>query len=454
MKQIVNAQREFFQTNATKNIDFRIQQLKKLERILKDNEDLLNEAIYADFKKSSFDNYTNELALLYLDIKEACKNVKKWSDIKKVKSNLLNFPAKSYVIPEPLGVALIIGAWNYPYQLSLAPAVAAIAAGNTVVLKPSELPANTSHAMAKLINENFEAQFFKVVEGGIIETTDLLKQKFDKIFFTGSVPVGKIVYQAAARNLTPVTLELGGKSPAFFTQNCNLKVSVKRMIWAKYLNAGQTCIAPDYILIHRSIEDDFLKMAKLEIEKSNFSIDNDNYVQIINKKNMHRLINMIEVDKVYMGGSYDLEKRYMSPTIMSNVTVEDKVMQEEIFGPILPVLAYDDLNEAIMQVKNRPKPLSCYVFTGEKEIKRKILRELSFGSGAINDALMQITNSNMAFGGVGESGIGAYHGEYGFKAFTHYKSILDKPTWLEPSLKYYPHTKRKLSWIKIMMGQK
>ena len=328
MKQIVNAQREFFLTNSTKGIDFRIQQLKKLERLLIENEDLLNQAIYADFKKSSFDNFTNELALLYHDIKEACKNVKKWSDIKRVKSNLINFPAKSYVIPEPLGVALIIGASNYPYQLSLAPVVAAIAAGNTVVLKPSELPANTSHAMAKLINKNFEPHFFKVVEGGITETTDLLKQKFDKIFFTGSVPVGRIVYQAAAKNLTSVTLELGGKSPAFFTQNCNLKVSVKRMIWAKYLNAGQTCIAPDYILVHKSIEDDFLKMTKAEIEKSNFSIDNDNYVQIINKKNMNRLIAMIDRDKVYMGGTYDLEERHMSPTVMSNVTFEDMVMQE------------------------------------------------------------------------------------------------------------------------------
>ncbi|MFS4416453.1 aldehyde dehydrogenase family protein [Maribacter sp. 2307ULW6-5] len=454
MKQIVHKQREFFLTNTTKDIDFRIEQLKKLERILKENDALLNEAIYADFKKSSFDTYTNELSILYHDIREACKNVKKWSVVKKVKTNLINFPAKSYVMPEPLGVALIIGAWNYPYQLSLAPAIAAIAAGNTVVLKPSELPLNTSHAMAKLINENFEPHFFKVLEGGIAETTELLNQKFDKIFFTGSVPVGKIVYQAAAKNLTPVTLELGGKSPAFFTENCNLKIAVKRMIWAKYLNAGQTCIAPDYVFVHKTIKDDFLKIAKEEIEKSNFSFVNDNYVQIINEKNMLRLIGLIDEEKVYLGGSYTLEERFIAPTLMTNISFEDKVMQEEIFGPILPVLEYEDLDKAIAQVKARPKPLSCYVFTKEKQVKEKILHEISFGSGAINDAMMQITNSNMPFGGVGESGTGAYHGEDGFKAFTHYKSILEKPTWLEPGLKYYPHTKRKLGWIKFMFGGK
>ena len=452
MEKIVEVQRQFFNSNATKDISFRIAQLQKLESLLRANEELLHQAIYKDFKKSAFENYTTEISLLYHDIKEAIKNIKKWSAKKKVRTNLANLPGKSYIIPEPLGVSLIIGAWNYPYQLSLAPAIAAIAAGNTVMLKPSELPINTSNIMAKLINENFDPQFFKVIEGGVAETQELLDQKFDKIFFTGSVPVGKIVYQAAAKNLIPVTLELGGKSPAIITADCDLKISVKRLIWAKYLNAGQTCIAPDYVVVHKKVKEEFLILAKKEIDQSKFLIEEDNYVQIINHKNLQRLIALIDEDKIYTGGEYNLENRIIEPTILTNVTFEDKVMKDEIFGPILPVLEYDDLDKIIHQIKARPKPLSCYVFTSDKNIKRKILDEISFGGGAVNDAVMHISNSNMGFGGVGESGIGSYHGEHGFRAFSHYKGIMEKPTWIEPNFKYYPHTKSKLKWIKRLIG--
>ena len=452
MEKIVEVQRQFFNSNATKDISFRIAQLQKLESLLRANEELLHQAIYKDFKKSAFENYTTEISLLYHDIKEAIKNIKKWSAKKKVRTNLANLPGKSYIIHEPLGVSLIIGAWNYPYQLSLAPAIAAIAAGNTVMLKPSELPINTSNIMAKLINENFDPQFFNVIEGGVAETQELLDQKFDKIFFTGSVAVGKIVYQAAAKNLIPVTLELGGKSPAIITADCDLKISVKRLIWAKYLNAGQTCIAPDYVVVHKKVKEEFLILAKKEIDQSKFLIEEDNYVQIINHKNLQRLIALIDEDKIYTGGEYNLENRIIEPTILTNVTFEDKVMQDEIFGPILPVLEYDDLDKIIHQIKARPKPLSCYVFTNDKNIKRKILDEISFGGGAVNDAVMHISNSNMGFGGVGESGIGSYHGEHGFRAFSHYKGILEKPTWIEPNFKYYPHTKSKLKWIKRLIG--
>ncbi|SHI45527.1 aldehyde dehydrogenase (NAD+) [Arenibacter nanhaiticus] len=452
MQELVDLQKTFFNTNATKDISFRIAQLKKMQSLLKANEEVLHRAIYADFKKSAFENYTAELSLLYHDIQQAIKKVKKWSAVKRVKTNLVNFPAKSYIIPEPLGATLIIGAWNYPYQLSLAPAIAAIAAGNTVILKPSELPVHTSNAMAKLINENFDPSFFKVVEGGVPETSALLKQAFDKIFFTGSVQVGKIVYQAAAKNLIPVTLELGGKSPAIITENCDLKVSVKRLIWAKFLNAGQTCIAPDYVVVHTSKKAEFLALAKKEIEASNFLIEADNYVQIINQKNLERLLALIDKDKVFYGGNHDIENRLLSPTIMTDITFEDKVMQDEIFGPILPVLEYDNLDGILQQIKSRPKPLSCYVFTNDKKTKQKVLNEISFGGGAINDALMHITNSHMGFGGVGESGIGSYHGEYGFKTFSHYKGVLDKPTWLEPNIKYYPHTNFKLKLIKLLFG--
>ncbi|WP_312288461.1 MULTISPECIES: aldehyde dehydrogenase [Bacteroidota] len=449
---MVENQRAYFLSEATKPIDFRIQQLRKLKTILKANEQEMIEGIYQDFKKSEFDTYTNELALLYADIDEAIHKIKRWTKVKRVRTNLVNFPAKSYIIPEPLGVALVIGAWNYPYQLSLAPMVPAIAAGCTVVLKPSELPSNTSRIIAKVINENFDSKYLAVIEGGIAETTALLEQKFDKIFFTGSVPVGKIVYQAAAKHLTPVTLELGGKSPAFITEKVNMKMAVKRLVWSKFLNSGQTCIAPDYVLVHRSVKQEFLDRLIVEIKATEFSFEAGTFVQIINEKNVDRVAGLIDPAKVYYGGKVDCKNRYIEPTVMTNVNFEDKVMLDEIFGPILPVIEYDNLSDAICWVKERPKPLSCYLYTEDKAIKNRIVSEISFGGGAVNDSVMHITNSHLPFGGVGDSGVGSYHGDAGFKAFSHYKSVLDKPTWIEFNLKYYPHTPFKLKWIKKLLS--
>lgn len=439
MKGIVEAQRRFFYSDQTKSIPFRIEQLRKLKRHLLDNEHQLERAVYDDFKKSAFDNYSCEFAIIIAEIDTAIKNVKKWAKYKKVKTNIINFPAKSFIIPEPLGVTLVIGAWNYPYQLTLVPAVSAIAAGNTVIIKPSELSFNASSVMAEIINNNFDPAFFKVIQGGIAETESLLSQKFDKVFFTGSTSVGRKVYQAAARNLTPVTLELGGKSPAFILDKKNLKVYVKRLVWAKFLNAGQTCIAPDYVLIPSALKREFIALAIQEIKGQHFLIENHNYVQIINEKNIMRLIALIDKQKVVYGGCFDLEKRIVEPTILENVTFDDPVMQEEIFGPILPVLTFDCLDEAIIQVKKRPKPLSCYIFTADKQIRDRILREISFGGGAVNDAVMYVVNNNLPFGGVGDSGIGSYHGEYGFRTFSHYKGILEKAIWFESGIKYFPH---------------
>lgn len=452
MNNLVQKQRNYFKTHKTKPLNFRVQQLNKLQEVLKSNEKLIYDAVYKDFKKSEFDTFVTELALLYHDIKEAKKNLKKWAKVKRVKTNMLNFPAKSYIIPEPLGVCLVIGAWNYPYQLTLAPAIAAMTAGNTVVIKPSELSSETSAVMAKLINENFDSEYLKVIEGGIPETTELLEQKFDKIFFTGSTQVGRIVYQAAAKHLTPVTLEMGGKSPAFVTKGCNLKMTVKRLVWAKFLNAGQTCIAPDYVLVDETIEKEFLELVKTEIEKENFSIENGNYTQIINERNLDRLSKMIDTDKVYYGGEIESLDRIIQPTVLKNVALSDNVMQEEIFGPILPVISYTNLEDAIEQVNDLPKPLSCYIFSSKKEQVKKILNEISFGGGAVNDAVMHIANSKLPFGGVGDSGIGSYHGESGFKTFSHYKSILEKSTLMELSLKYYPHSNTKLNWIQRFIG--
>src|ERR1035437_10055554 len=330
-KEIIKKQTDYFNSNKTKDVGFRIEQLKKLKAVIKSNEKVLCEAIYKDFKKSEYDTYTTEFGLLYHDIDEAVKKLPKWAKLKRVRTNLVNLPARSYVIPEPLGVCLIIGAWNYPYQLSIAPLVAAIAAGNTVILKPSEIPSATSSAMAKLINENFPPELMIVVEGGIPETTALLDEKFDKIFFTGSTPVGKIVYQAAAKHLTPVTLELGGKSPAIVTRNCNIRSTAKRLVWSKFLNAGQTCIAPDYIMVDEAVKDELLLHLKEFITKFDYSFDNNNYVQIINERNFNRLTELTDNKKIYFGGETDIQKRYISPTILTDVSFDDKIMADEIF---------------------------------------------------------------------------------------------------------------------------
>lgn len=453
MKDLILKQEEFFQTNVTKETHFRIHQLKKFKRILKENEDQLFKAIYEDFGKSAFETYVTELSILYHELNNSIKNLKKWSKRKKVSTNLANFPAKSYIIPEPLGCVLVIGAWNYPIQLSLVPVVSALAAGNTVILKPSELPGKTSEVLARILNQNFPNNYLNIIEGGVKETTELLEHKFDKIFFTGSTAVGKIIYQAAAKHLTPITLELGGKSPTFVLSDCNIKISAKRIVWAKFLNAGQTCVAPDYVLVDKSIEKDFLLAMKEEIANNYKQKEDlkDNYVRIINSEHFDRLSNLIDNDKVYCGGKINKENRFISPTIMQDVSFDDKIMEDEIFGPILPVISFSNLDEIIKEVKKRSKPLSCYIYSKNRKDIKKLLKEISFGGGAINDSLMHLSNSKLPFGGVGFSGMGSYHGETGFKTFSHYKSILDKPFWYESNLKYHPYTKGKLKILKFLL---
>ncbi len=453
IQEIYTKQQAFFNSNITKDVSFRIEQLKKFKKLLKENEDLLYKAIYEDFGKSEFETYMSELSLIYHEINIFVKNIKKWSKRKKVATGFANFPAKSYIIPEPLGTTLIIGAWNYPYQLLLVPAISSIAAGNTVILKPSELPAKTSETMAKIINDNFPSDYFCVVEGGAKETTEILEYRFDKIFFTGSIPVGKIIYKAAAKHLTPVTLELGGKSPTFVLADTDIKMTAKRIVWAKFLNAGQTCVAPDYILVDKSIEEIFLKALKSEIEehyKNSEEID-ENYLRIINMNNFDRLSKLIDSDKIYFGGNCDRAKRFISPTILQDISFQDEIMKDEIFGPILPVLSFSDLDQAIKMVKERAKPLACYIYSNNRQTIDKLLKEISFGGGAVNDSLMQLSNSNLPFGGVGLSGIGSYHGKSGFDTFSHNKSILDKPFWFEANFKYAPYSKYKLKIIKWLL---
>ncbi len=444
IQQLVENQRKYFNSNATLSSEFRIEQLKKFKALLLKHEDEMHQAIYNDFSKSKYENQLVEFYPLIDEIEVAIKNVKKWMKRKSVKTNFLNFPGKSYIVPEPLGVSLVIGAWNLPYNLSLTPLVGSMAAGNTTILKPSELPVETSAIMAKIINENFDPNYMKVVEGGIPETTALLNQRFDKIFFTGSPTVGKIVNKAAAENLTNVTLELGGKNPSIFTKDSDLKMSVKRMIWARFVNSGQFCITADYALVHKDIKDEFLKLAVKEIEKNNFSVEHDNYVQIINERNFDRVVGLIDQDKVYYGGTYNREKRIIDPTILNNVTLDDAVMQEEIFGPVLPVIEYETLDQAFEIIKSFEKPLAAYLFSNSSSEKDRFLSEIPFGNGAINDCVMQISNPNIPFGGVGNSGMGRYHGKYSFECFSNFKGILDKPTSLETNLKYYGYSEKRM----------
>jgi aldehyde dehydrogenase (NAD+) len=448
---LLDRQKSFFNSNKTKDLTFRTEQLKRLKRILIEHESELADAIYKDFGKSAFDFYTTEFAIIMKDIDDTIRNLSKWSKKRRIRTNLFNLPGRSSIIREPYGTCLIIGPWNYPYQLSFSPAIVAIAAGNTVILKPSELPYATSQIIKKLVNNNFDPDLFHVFDGGVEETSRLLALNFDKIFFTGSVPVGRIVYEAAAKNLTPVTLELGGKSPVFVSADCNLKVTARRIVWGKFLNAGQTCIAPDYILVEKRIKADFLKAICAEIERSAFSIENNNYVQIINKRNFDRIQSLYTAEDVYFGGKTDEEQRIIYPTILSEINFDHSIMQDEIFGPILPVIEYNDLDEVIRQVKSLPKPLALYIFSENKSIQNKILRAISFGGGAINDTIMHITNPSLPFGGVGTSGIGSYHGEAGFLAFSHEKSIFHKANWFEPPLKYSPHTPSRFKWIKRLM---
>ena len=453
IKKIVTHQKRFFNSNSTKEVSLRIKTLKKLKLILKENEDKLYTAIYTDFKKSEFETYLTELSLIYNELNDAIKNLKKWSKQKRVRTNLANFPAKSYIIPEPLGTILVISAWNYPYQIALIPSISAIAAGNTVVIKPSEIPNNTSTILAELINLNFDENHLTVIEGGVDTATELLQQKWDKIFFTGSTPVGKIVYKAAAENLTPVTLELGGKSPTFVLADCNIKITAKRIVWAKFLNAGQTCIAPDYLLVEKSIESELLEAIKKEIQEFYPLSENinENYVQIVNDKNFDRLKQMIPTDKIYYGGETNVKNRFIQPTLLHNISFEDSIMQEETFGPILPVISFENLENVITKIKEREKPLSLYIYSKNKIIVKKILNEISFGGGAVNESLVHLSNPNLPFGGVGASGIGAYHSKAGFDTFTHYKSILHKTSWIEPNIKYTPFTKIKTKILKFLL---
>ena len=448
---LLATQRQYFKAQHTKTLAARKSALQRFKQLLQENEAKIYAAVHADFQKSEHEAFLTEWAILIKDIDEALGALPKWMKAQKVRTNLVNLPGQSYMVPEPLGVCLVIGAWNYPIQLSFAPAIAALAAGNTVILKPSELAANSAQCMAEIVEQYFDPQLFTVVLGGVAETTALLSERFDKIFFTGSPAVGRIVYQAAAKHLTPVTLELGGKSPAILTPSADLPTAIKRLVWAKFLNAGQTCIAPDYVFVHESIYLECLGLLQQEIEKNQYKVGNKNYVQIINERNLARLEQLLDKDKIAFGGQIDREKRTISPTLLKDVSFDDAIMQEEIFGPILPLLPYTSFEDALSYIQEHEKPLSAYLFSNDKTEQEAWLGQLSFGGGCINDAIMHITNPNLPFGGVGQSGTGSYHGKAGFDTFSHRKSVFEKPRLFEVPLKYPPYTTTKMGWIKRLL---
>ncbi|KQT17363.1 aldehyde dehydrogenase [Chryseobacterium sp. Leaf404] len=448
---ILSSQRDFFKTQKTKNLKFRKLNLEKLKKLILENEELFYEAISKDFGKSKFETYVTEISFVLKDIDYYLKKLNSLSKPKKVRTNLANQFGTSKIYSDPLGCVLVIGAWNYPYQLSLSPLIAAMAAGNCCILKPSEVAENTMKLMAEMINKNFDSNYIHVFEGGIDETTEILKLKFDKIFFTGSTKVGKIVYKAAAENLTPVTLELGGKSPAIVTENAEIDVAAKRIVWGKFINAGQTCVAPDYILVHEKIQSQLLEKLKFYIEKFRYENNSEQYTRIINQKNFERLVKVIDRDKIYSGGIFEEENLFIEPTVLENVSWNDGIMQDEIFGPILPVLSFNDFNITLNEILQHEKPLAAYLFSNNSEEKEGFTNTLSFGGGCINDVMMHLGNENLPFGGVGNSGMGSYHGKFGFDTFSHQKAVLDRATWGEPNFKYPPYSESAMKWIKKLL---
>jgi aldehyde dehydrogenase (NAD+) len=445
---IIARQREFFNTGKTKNIDFRFKQLKVLKQAVSENQDAILQALKTDLRKPEFEAYATEISTIK-EIDRAIKHLKTWAKPQKAPVSLQFFPASARIYPEPLGVVLIVGPWNYPFHLVFSPLVGAIAAGNCTIIKPSELAPQTSLIISKIIQKYFNPAYINVVEGGIETSQQLLAEKFDHIFFTGGTAIGKIVMEAAAKNLTPVTLELGGKSPCIVDADTNLEHTAIRIAWGKFLNAGQTCIAPDYLLVDRKIKENLL----VEIQKRLQEFYGDNpatspdYARIINHRHFDRLVNLIDNNKIRIGGDTNREDRYIAPTVLDNVSFTDPVMEEEIFGPILPVIEYTDVGEAINFINARPKPLALYLFTNNKSLQKQVLQSTSSGGVCINDTIIQVGVSSLPFGGVGDSGIGKYHDKASFDTFSHYKSVLYR-SFLFNSKLLYPPYKDKLSLLK------
>lgn len=452
-KPLVDAQRAYFMKGETFDVRFRLEALAKLKKAIRNHEQDLLDAIKEDLGKSAAEAYMCEVGLTLAEISHFQKHLKRWARTKTKATPLTNFAAKSMIVQEPYGVVLIMSPWNYPVLLTLEPLVGAIAAGNTVVLKPSAYAPATTAVIAQLIEETFAAEYITVVKGGRAENQSLLEQKFDYIFFTGGVTVGKMVMQKAAEHLTPITLELGGKSPCIIDHTANLRIAARRIVFGKYLNCGQTCIAPDYALVEESVHDEFVRLL-IEEEKKMYGEDafaNKDYGKIINRKHFDRICGLIAKEKIALGGTADEATLRIEPTILDHVTADDAVMQEEIFGPILPVLTVRNVQEAYDFIQSRPHPLALYLFTNDKKTEKLFEERVAFGGGCINDTIIHIATNNLPFGGVGNSGMGSYHGKKSFETFSHAKSVVKKYTWLDLTLRYQPYLKWKDAMVRFFL---
>jgi len=448
----IERQRENLVNSPLKSYKYRLELLKKLKSNILEMQDEIAQALKDDLNKSAEESYMCEIGMVLSEITYMIKHLRKFSKIKRVRTPLSQFHARSYMMPCAYGQVLIISPWNYPFMLSLEPMVDALSAGNSIVLKPSITSINTQKVIDKLIRKTFDEKDCFVVLGGREDCDFLLEQNFDYIFFTGSSRVGREIMEKASKHFTPVTLELGGKSPCIVDETANIELTAKRLVWGKFLNAGQTCVAPDYLYVHSSIKDSLVEEIKKQIvlQYTEDPISNENFPRIISEKQFNSVADLIDKDKVLFGGKTDKDKLKIEPTIL-NSTFDDDAMKWEIFGPILPVVTFDNLNEVIDRLSHQAKPLAFYVFSSNKENQDLLLNSCDFGGGCVNDTIIHLATSNLGFGGVKESGCGAYHGKIGFNTFTHYKSIVDKKTWIDLPIRYQPYSKRKFSLIKMFL---
>lgn len=438
---LVEKQRAYFESGVTRPVKFRLEQLKRFKKIFLQYEEKMYEALKMDFNKPVFESYTSELGLILEEIGVMIKNLENWATPQFVSTSLGNLPARSYIYPDPYGVVLVIGAWNYPIQLTLLPVVGAIAAGNTVVIKPPRIAKNTYDVIVDLIAEAFDDEYVSCLDIQVGHT-DMLDQRYDYIFFTGGISIGKVIARAAAEHLTPTTLELGGKSPCIVDETASIEVAARRIIWGKCMNAGQTCVAPDYLLVHENVKDQLFKAMKKVVKEfygddASKSVD---YASIINDKHFDRLSSMIKDGNIVLGGNFDASKRHIEPTVITDIDFDHPLMQDEIFGPILPAFTFKELDEAFKVVKSYEKPLAFYIFSSSYKNQQRCMNEIQFGGGCINDTVAHLLNHDLPFGGVGHSGIGAYHGKHSFDTFTHFKGVMNKVTWPDIPLRYPPYS--------------
>ncbi|MDJ1174018.1 aldehyde dehydrogenase [Roseofilum capinflatum] len=450
-EQIIAQQREFFQTGQPRNLNFRKSQLQKLRAVIVENKSKILEGLNQDLHKCEQEGYYELNPISEIDY--TLKHLDKWAKIKRTFTSPVMWPSIGEIHPEPLGVVLIISPWNYPFSLAISPLVGAIAAGNCAVIKPSEISPKTSQVLAEVIGKNFDPNYIAVVEGDAEVSQALLAQKFDHIFFTGSTRIGKIVMEAAAKHLTPVTLELGGKSPCIVDEDCDISCTARRIVWGKFLNAGQICIAPDYVLVNQKVKAELTEAMLAEIQSfyGENPEESSDYARIINEKQFNSLEKLLQEGKILCGGKTNPETRYIAPTLIEDVTWDSLVMQEEIFGPILPILEYNRLEEAIAKINERPKPLALYLFSQDSQIQRQVLEQVSSGTAVLNDTILQVSVHQLPFGGVGQSGMGSYHGLASFQTFSHYKSVLRRWFWLDLNLRYPPYGD-KLQLFKKLLG--